>query len=159
MKLLVFSDTHRHTRRMLEVAKKEKYVDAMVFLGDGDQDADALQRRHSRTPLYRVRGNCDYYSHEPPEGLVPFGGVLFFYTHGHHYDVKHGLENLVQAARRSGADAVLYGHTHCAHYEVRDGIHLFNPGSLTMPRRGGPTYGIVQAENGKADFEIVHYPE
>ena len=33
-------------------------------------------------PIYRVRGNCDIGFDDPAEGLAPFGGVLFFDTHG-----------------------------------------------------------------------------
>ena len=39
-------------------------------------------------------------------------GVLFFYTHGHHYGVKRGSERLAQCAGDRGADVALFGHTH-----------------------------------------------
>lgn len=83
-------------------------------------------------PIYRVRGNCDIGSDDPAEGLAPFGGVLFFYTHGHLFGVKSGYERIAEYAADRGADVVLFGHTH--YKTLRHGTPfsptLFNPGSL-----------------------------
>ncbi len=53
--------------------------------------------------IYSVRGNCDYASFAPPDGLAAFGGVLFYYTHGNLYNVKtnwiHLLMRHVHAVR------------------------------------------------------------
>ena len=61
-------------------------------------------------PIYRVAGNCDVGYQEPTEGMAPFAGVLFFYTHGHHYGVKMGSERLAESAGERGADVALFGH-------------------------------------------------
>ena len=81
-----------------------------VFLGDGLYDLDtALELRKTPLPcpVYRVRGNCDVGYPDPAEGLAPFAGVLFFYTHGHHYGVKMGRRppgrDRRRARRRRGA--------------------------------------------------------
>ena len=63
-----------------------------------------LRREPVPYPIYRVAGNCDVNYSEPSEGLAPFGGVLFFYTHGHHYGVKMGSERLAECAGERGAD-------------------------------------------------------
>ncbi|MDL2253984.1 metallophosphoesterase [Ruminococcaceae bacterium OttesenSCG-928-I18] len=159
MKLLVFADTHHSTRRMLQAAMKEREADACIHLGDGVADADALQTLFSPSAIYRVQGNCDYDSSDFEDRLVSFDHTLFFITHGHHYGVKYGLEQLWQAARESEAKVALYGHTHMPHYEYTRGIHLFNPGSLNMPRgKAGPTYGIITLEAGQMPkFDVVHY--
>ena len=100
----------------------------------------------------RDRGNCDYASFAPPDGLAAFGGVLFYYTHGNLYHVKNELDTLADAARARGADAALYGHTHCAGCEERSGVVLFNPGALSRVQGRG-SYGVVMVENGAPRFE------
>lgn len=155
MKLLAFSDTHGHPQRMLDAVAQEPDAAACFFLGDGEQAPAALREAFPALPVYTARGNCDLASLEPAEGLVPFGGVLFFYTHGHAYRVKEGLNALCLAARRHGADAALFGHTHMPSYALRGGVHLFNPGSIALSRCGGPTYGRILVENQVPAFEIV----
>lgn len=154
MKLLVFADTHGSSEKMLDVVANETEVYACIHLGDGVADAEKLEEAFPSLRVYRVRGNCDYAGFDPESGLVPFGGVLFFYTHGHNYGVKQGLASLWRTARSQGANAALFGHTHTPDYEVRGGIHLFNPGSLTSPRGAGPTYGRVTIQNETPFFEI-----
>lgn len=157
MKLLVFSDTHNSPSRMLEIVPKEKDVAACIHLGDGLHDAEVLSAIYPELPVYRVKGNCDPAQGDPSEGLIPFGGVLIFYTHGNMYGVKSGIEELWQAASEKGADIALYGHTHIPKYEERDGIILFNPGSLNLPRTEPGTYGVITVEDGVPNFEIKEY--
>ena len=94
---------------------------------------------------------------EPSEGMVPFGGVLFFYTHGHHYGVKMGSERLAECAGERGADVALFGHTH--RRELVRGVGtaatVFNPGSL----RDGGSYGVITITNGKCSFTWKRVPE
>ena len=88
-KILVISDVHGRLRDLRWVLQNET-ADAMFYLGDGLYDLNAaleLRREPVPYPIYRVAGNCDVNYSEPSEGLAPFGGVLFFYTHGHHYGV------------------------------------------------------------------------
>ena len=157
MKLLVFSDTHNSSRRMLNVMAEQKNVDGCFFLGDGSGDAIELESRYSNIPLYGVSGNCDYGSHYPPEGLVKLDGVKIFYTHGHTLGVKMDLGRLWQHAKSIGADVAMFGHTHIPCYELYNGIHLFNPGSLSIPRSGNATYGRIEITNGIPKFDILQY--
>ena len=113
-KILVISDVHGRLRDLRWVLQNET-ADAMFYLGDGLYDLNAaleLRREPVPYPIYRVAGNCDVNYSEPSEGLAPFGGVLFFYTHGHHYGVKMGSERLAECAGERGADVALFGHTH-----------------------------------------------
>lgn len=155
MKLLVFSDTHNRPQNMLDAIAAEDGADACFFLGDGSGDPEALQEAFPQLPLYAVQGNCDPASFEPYDGLAPFGAVLFFYTHGHTFSVKDGLDLLWWTARRRSADVALFGHTHVPYYEFRNGIHLFNPGSVSMPRFGTPSYGRITITEKVPQFEIV----
>ena len=113
-KILVVSDVHGRLRDLRWLLNNET-ADAMFYLGDGLYDLNAaleLRKEPVPYPIYRVAGNCDMNYNEPSEGMVPFGGVLFFYTHGHHYGVKMGSERLAECAGERGADVALFGHTH-----------------------------------------------
>ena len=145
MKLLVLSDSHRETEHMLLAIRKER-PDAVVHLGDHAADADAIAQECPYLPLYRVRGNCDYYDEVTPEqALLHFGGVRLLAVHGHRYGVKTGLLRLCYAAREKEAQVALFGHTHRALCAREDGLWLLNPGAC-----GGraPSYGVVELENG-----------
>ena len=157
MKLLVFSDTPNSPSRLLDVAGREKGVTALFHLGDGPHDADLLADLYPAIPLYRVRGNCDYASFDPDEGITPFGGVLFYYTHGHLLGVKQDLWQLARRAKKAGAQVALFGHTHLPLCESREGIQLFNPGSLNVPRSGRGSYGVITLQEGKPSFEVLEY--
>ena len=157
MKLFVFSDSHGHAGPALAAAARHKDIAACFFLGDGDgqTDADHFAGEFPSIPLYQVRGNCDFASLAPTEGLVPCAGRLVFYTHGHVYNVKNGPARLQEAAAARGADIALFGHTHTAHLEQRGGVWLFNPGAVYQSRRGGPTCGLVTIENNDVTFELI----
>ena len=149
MKILVLSDSHGNTRALLEAVARHPDAAAAFFLGDGTRDADALEQKYPRLPLYRVRGNCDFGSFDPVEGLAPLGGVVFFYTHGHAYFVKSGLEELTEAAKARGADVALFGHTHVPLCEMRDGVALFNPGSAGYMHA---SFGVVTIRDKNIAF-------
>lgn len=105
MKVLVVSDAHGRVTPLRWLLKNET-ADALFFLGDGLYDlnqAIAANGAAPDYPIYRVRGNCDIGSDDPAEGLAPFGGVLFFYTHGHLFGVKSGYERIAEYAADRGA--------------------------------------------------------
>ena len=167
-KILVISDVHGRLRDLRWVLQNET-ADAMFYLGDGLYDLNAaleLRREPVPYPIYRVAGNCDVNYSEPSEGLAPFGGVLFFYTHGHHYGVKMGSERLAECAGERGADVALFGHTH--RRELVRGVGtaatVFNPGSLAAgggrgagrglpPPKGGCTVNETQRRRALADVK------
>ena len=140
-KILVISDVHGRLRDLRWVLQNET-ADAMFYLGDGLYDLNAaleLRREPVPYPIYRVAGNCDVNYSEPSEGLAPFGGVLFFYTHGHHYGVKMGSERLAECAGERGADVALFGHTHrravCATAAATASLRL-KTANAALPGRG-----------------------
>ena len=145
-KILVISDVHGRLRDLRWVLQNEP-ADALFFLGDGLYDLD--------TAL--VRGNCDVGYPDPAEGLAPFAGVLFFYTHGHHYGVKMGADRLAETAGARGADVALFGHTHVRELQRGTGAAaaVFNPGSL----RDGRSYGVVTVTDGVCEFGWKRVPE
>lgn len=146
MRIIVVSDTHRDLHTFLDVAARhEADADMFLHLGDGYSELMDLENLYPDKVWKGVLGNCDFsrYPGSREEDIALCGNAHIFYTHGHLYGVKYGLESLFQAGREKGADVILYGHTHIAHVEYREGIYLMNPGSLGQPRRGNPSYGIV----------------
>ncbi len=162
MKLLVFSDTHGYPRPMLEVVQATPDVDIVFHLGDGVRDAERLREAFPGVGLYVSQGNCDGAGtgDYPVEGLVDICGLPVYYTHGHMLGVKNDLSRLWIAAKQRGAQVALYGHTHLPHYEFRAGIHLFNPGSISLPRSSSYTYGqILLHEEEAPRFEVMRHGE
>ncbi|MDR3851340.1 MAG: metallophosphoesterase family protein [Gemmiger sp.] len=159
IKVLVVSDVHGRVTPLRWLLKNET-ADALFFLGDGLYDLDQAIAANGAAPdypIYRVRGNCDIGFDDPAEGLAPFGGVLFFYTHGHLFGVKSGYERIAEYAADRGADVVLFGHTH--YKTLRHGTPfspaLFNPGSL----RDTHSYGVITITDGQCSFEWKQVPE
>ena len=148
-KLIICSDSHGAVGNLEKIFKEEKGMDAVIYLGDGLRDYDRASPFARRARLYGVAGNCDNNVLEPSEGLIAFDGVLFFYTHGHHYGVKYGMDTITQAALDRGADVALFGHTHHPLCEERAGVLLFNPGSCGRAYSGPDTYGIIMVDHGK----------
>lgn len=153
MKLLIFSDSHKTQRHMVQAVRQES-PDAVVHLGDHEQDAQKLIAQYPHLPLYQVCGNCDA-GVSPAVRLLNLEGVRLFLTHGHLYGVKSGLLRAELAAREQQADVLLFGHTHRSFCAQKDGLWLLNPGTC-----GGrsPTYGVVNLSNGQADCHLVGIP-
>ena len=106
----------------------------------------AIAQEFPYLPLYRVRGNCDYYDDVTPEqALLRLEGVRLLAVHGHRCGVKTGLLRLCYAAREKDAQVALFGHTHRGFCTQTDGLWLLNPGAC-----GGraPSYGVAELENG-----------
>lgn len=145
MKLLVFSDSHSHYEKIAEAISIQKTpCDAVVFLGDGLRDIEKIKEKIYPTPVFSVKGNCDFLAGDTEEErLLSLEGVKIFITHGHLYGAKSGYGRLLYRARELEADLVLFGHTHCPLdyvYEISDKkIRLFNPGSIGH----SGTFGVI----------------
>ncbi len=147
MKILLISDTHGRADRLTRLLRRHADADLLLFLGDGlDEVDDATQR--CRAMCVCVRGNCDSYgvfrgTFAKKTEELPLLGHRLMLTHGDLYQVKYGLDPLIEAARARGADIVLFGHTHQpyeAYLPSETGpLWLFNPGSLGM----GGSYGLL----------------
>lgn len=153
VKLLVVSDTHGQQGGLRAALDANRDAAALLFLGDGLRDLEAVRRTGPCPMIYEVRGNCDYDLQAPLKRLVSFGGVLFFLSHGYQYHVKGSCRELCQTAARQGADVALFGHTHTPFYGELNGIRAFNPGSAGAPRAGSASYGVITITGGVPEFE------
>lgn len=113
MKILLFSDSHGNEDNMVRAVERERpsTLDAIVHLGDGWRDAEALHRLYPRIPLEQVPGNCDLGRFEERERVVFFGDCRVLLCHGHTLGVKSSLLRASYEARERGAQALLYGRT------------------------------------------------
>jgi putative phosphoesterase len=145
LKILVFSDSHSRSNKILEVLKLHNgKCDAVVFCGDGARDMDYIKSKYPDIPFFIVKGNCDYFSGDYSDELfVSFGEIKIMIAHGHKHGVKSSLTALLMDAKLNGADAVFFGHTHIPYDNIHDvgdsRIHLFNPGSIGA----SSTYGVI----------------
>lgn len=144
MKILVFSDSHGSPKTMLHAAEMHKDAKMFIFLGDGLRDVEYLSEKYPHIPLVAVRGNCDFFGNDYLFEQTPcVEGIRIFCTHGHKYNAKSTLMNLLYRAKEKEAALCLYGHTHIQSENVWDDVRLFNPGSA-----GSGEFGIVYIENG-----------
>ena len=156
IKLLVLSDSHGRTGKLKNIIMDNSEADAIIFLGDGEDDFDdatmacgmSKYATVQRAVILQVRGNCDRMSMEQVTILHEFAGIKFYITHGFEQGVKYGLEEITTNAYYSECKVALFGHTHRQHLSENDGITLFNPGAVANGE-----YGLINIADGKTTFE------
>ena len=157
MKLLVLSDSHGNISGVRDAIRKNRDADAIVFLGDGASDIEAVSATDTEHAFFAVRGNCDFsaYLRGVPISRAEMLdlGLPIFITHGDAYGVKNGYDAILQAGVSRGAKIVMFGHTHTPleYYDSDTGIYLFNPGSISR-EYGGASFGIVTLGCGEPLF-------
>ena len=133
MRILLVSDTHGNQTALLQAHEAAGQCDAVIHLGDGEQDASLLAAVDDQIQLFQVAGNCDLGSTVPRELICTFGKLRLLLCHGDRYGVKTGLSRLIERGQSAEVDAVLYGHTHLAQSVEQEGLLLVNPGTLAAP--------------------------
>ena len=137
MRIVVLSDSHRSRSNLFEAVEMHlKDADLFIFLGDGEDDFDEVLTAHPNIRYERVSGNCDWGSQYPASKVIEFNGKRVFFTHGHPYYVKHGVEMIKEHARNIGADICLFGHTHIQMNEYDGDLCVMNPGSVKNGKYG-----------------------
>lgn len=129
MKIAVLSDTHGNHGLAADMLSRISAVDHIIHLGDNVADADCIEYELAR-PIIKIAGNCDYACGCPREILLEIDETRIFATHGDHYSVKSGLDNLLLKSTRERAEIALYGHTHVPFIRRHGNTLLVNPGSL-----------------------------
>ncbi len=148
MKILILSDAHNENRRIERAIRLHPDAEDVLYLGDGSRGAcEVFATLPPSTAAVAVRGHCDwtFSGGLRAEEILDLEGHRVLFCHGHHYGVKGGLGALIASAKRQGADIALFGHTHEPYEEYLPeyGLWLFNPGALSSPARGEPTYGLL----------------
>ena len=158
MSYLIFSDSHGTYKSMKDVIDRTPdKIDGVIFLGDVYSDIENIEQAYPLLSVYAVAGNCDFASRFMlpiyQERMIDIDGVRVLILHGHMQSVKSGTVELEAYARRKDADIVLYGHTHERDNRyIRSGkkpLYVFNPGSVSRPRDGEPSFGVLTVKNGQ----------
>lgn len=143
------SDSHGRASAVHRVIALHRDADLFIHLGDGERETQFLmQADHSFAErLLYLKGNCDTGDlispmHRQLVHPLPFGHCLFA-AHGDRLQVKFSTAYLALEARKNECDIALYGHTHIPECRYEDGLYVLNPGSLSYPREGEPTYALI----------------
>lgn len=150
IRLLVFSDSHGQTEKMINQIDNLINVDYIIHLGDHANDARGIELMYPEIKHIYVRGNCDFCDPADAEETFEIEGKKFFLTHGHIYGVKLNLENLKKHAEENNFDCVLFGHTHISLCEKFEKTLFLNPGSARE------TAGVIEIENKKLSGCIIN---
>lgn len=164
MRMLIASDLHGSLDSLhflIEEARKMR-PDLIVLLGDlvyhgprnplpASYDTVSVLEEMPTLfdlpmPVCAVRGNCDG---EVDISLLPFpmpqsawleaDDLSIFASHGHR------LPDVPPFPGLKKGDVVLRGHTHIPRGETLSGIHIWNPGSMSLPKGGSPrSYGVYE---------------
>ena len=156
MKIGVISDSHGDFAVLERIVVQSEPVDLWLHGGDYCKDGMYLSEL-TGLPVTIVSGNCDRTHTAFPDQFLDIAGKHIWMTHGHRYNVKDGVEELIWWAKQYHADVVVYGHTHVAYCQLHEGILIMNPGSPKAPRAGTkPSYGIIHiSDTGKIDGQII----
>lgn len=156
MRIVVFSDSHNDFFPLKEVMQVQSNAEAFIHLGDGRKEFDYLCTNYPFKIMRCVTGNCDWSMSGDACDTITLEGKKIFFTHGHTFGVKSGLERLMRHAGEIEADIVLFGHTHEASEFYADGIYYLNPGSVSNPRYGQASYGVVDITGAGIVTSIVY---
>ena len=146
MRYLVISDTHGSIDAAVSVGRAcidEAPLQGLIHAGDGADDAPLIAHKLGIACM-TVAGNMDFFSQAPKRRFweTPYGRILL--THGHRFGVKRGLDRLIASALEWECKAAIFGHTHQPHVSCTQGVNLLNPGSLTHPFSGMPSYAMLE---------------
>ncbi len=159
MKFLITADIHGSINTWLTIQALMAKEDILVIAGDlfdtrygrfehPDFAPEAIRQDLSALPhkFYYVYGNCDIPSFFPGYDLsllFAAGSKNIFLHHGHH-----------PVTIPSKADIIIQGHTHTCSLEKIHNQVFMNPGSITRPKKGPATVGII--EDGSVRIMDLH---
>lgn len=152
MKILIISDSHGDTDNIELIAKKEKNLDMVLHCGDGARDFDYIASiLHCQ--VRGVVGNCDFFAGGSSVAEFELEGKKIHMEHGNRLPY-HSPSELMGIAKMNGYNLLLYGHTHCQYIQHDGNYSVVNPGSISKPRDGMPSYIILKTD-GKGGFDFT----
>ncbi len=151
MRILIISDTHGRNENVEELKQIEGKFDLVIHCGDGASDFNYFSELFDCL-VTGVSGNCDMFSQEPKVLHLNIEGKLIHIEHGNRLPI-YNEQTLLDFAEENGYDVVLFGHTHKQILLERYGVYVINPGSISRPRDGVPSYTILTT-NGRGGFKF-----
>lgn len=138
MKVVITSDAHGNMRLLKKIAEINQDADLFLDAGDSERCEEDI------FPFKSVRGNWDYLIKNPFR-VDTLGSVTIYTTHGSGF--LFNLSHLANVARDFNSQIAVFGHTHMPLIKMVDGVLVINPGSISIPRKGGASYAIVTFSN------------
>ena len=151
MKVLVFSDSHGAVNYIDEMLFKENDCQTVFFLGDGMSEVTRIMARYPEKKFIVAKGNNDWHSDADTEAYKYIDGVTIMACHGHKFNVRFSLRELLTSATSVRANVALYGHTHksAMYNDPVTGVCAINPGALCDGK-----YCVLTVENGSFDIDF-----
>ncbi len=148
MRILVFSDSHGYTDKMIDIIKSLNNVDMIIHLGDLVKDAKKLEDSFKHIQIEYVSGNNDWSAEAPKEKTIQIGNKKGFITHGNLYGVKTGYARIAYRSQELEVDFALFGHTHVPFESYYNNTLLINPGSISLPApENTASYCLLEVSN------------
>lgn len=156
-KILIMSDSHGVNDTVQAALEKEK-PDRVIHCGDVEHGWDDIRRWAGApvVPVLFVRGNCDWRPEKNVQNMAEFElkGHKIMVVHGHHSGVEGGIGQLSWQASQDGCDIVFFGHTHVPFAGEDRGIHIYNPGSISLPRGGSRQGYMIMMMEDDGTFSV-----
>lgn len=167
-RFVIASDLHGSVERTAFLAERvcDVQPDALILLGDmlyhGPRNplpesykpmdvAEILSQ--IQVPIIAVQGNCDA---EVDLMVLPFpvpknmwiyaDNLRIFACHGHEFPIDPPFAHI------HAGTVVLRGHSHVPVGYTMEGVHVWNPGSLSLPKRGYPPSWAVYEQG---EFRVL----
>ncbi len=156
MRALIISDSHGDTKRF-DKAIVAFEPDVIIHLGDIERDVEYLEAVYPHILVHAVVGNNDPWVRREAEKVIVLDNVKIFMTHGHLYGVWDKGFRIAKRAEELGCTVALFGHSHVPCDETYENVRVFNPGSISRPRVGEYSVGVMEIENGKFDFALCDW--
>ncbi|MBU8912210.1 MAG: YfcE family phosphodiesterase [Desulfobacterales bacterium] len=151
-KLIVTADIHGSYSSWLTMKNLLKPSDKLAIAGDlfdtryGNYSNTNFQPESIKNDLktfkhhfYYVYGNCDV-----PSFFPGFDKIMEFRAFNKQILLSHGHRPFTCSAN---IDIIIQGHTHNCFLEKKDGQIFMNPGSITSPRNGVYSYGVIEKDS------------
>lgn len=151
-RLIITADIHGSYASWLTMKNLLKPPDKLAVAGDlfdtkyGNLSNTDFQPRAIKKdldtfkhPFYYVYGNCD-----TPSFFPGFDTTIVFNAFNKRILLSHGHRSLRCPA---DVDIIIQGHTHLCSLEEKDSQIFMNPGSITCPRNGMYTYGVIETDS------------
>ena len=150
MHIIILSDTHLESPNHTLATAFDRYMaKADLLLHCGDFTGEATWAFLASHPNFRaVRGNCDWeLGHLTGTLIIEVEGLRIGMAHG--WGARAYVGQTVAETLGSDLDLICYGHTHIRDWSVTDaGVHILNPGSFSLPRRGKAGFAALDWEPG-----------
>lgn len=167
MKIAFMSDSHGSLHYFQKTLDLIGDYDYLIHCGDllpissrqieRGYDPEGLAKLVSTLKnIYFIEGNGDFYSQSllpeinfHKELFLTLGNYNIYATHGH----LMSRMSMLMKAESKGAHILSYGHSHIKELDSYGDLLVLNPGSISLPRDGSPSYAILE-KNTVSIYEI-----